>query len=133
LSTMSPTRAKNQSSNSLASEEERTMAVKEGNRELGKAAADHLEQMAASLMETDAPLLWKELLEQEGSTSDDTGVWNKMQSKWVDKLMSLATRCCATVDPNVKRGDLLDIRPYVKIKGRVVASALNDPIYCSAN
>eukprot|EP00339_Tiarina_fusa_P028493 CAMPEP_0117058044 /NCGR_PEP_ID=MMETSP0472-20121206/40327_1 /TAXON_ID=693140 ORGANISM="Tiarina fusus, Strain LIS" /NCGR_SAMPLE_ID=MMETSP0472 /ASSEMBLY_ACC=CAM_ASM_000603 /LENGTH=131 /DNA_ID=CAMNT_0004775225 /DNA_START=1 /DNA_END=392 /DNA_ORIENTATION=+ len=35
---------------------------------------------------------------------------------WLSKLMSLATRCCATVEPNLKKGDLLDIRPYVKIK-----------------
>ncbi|KAG7352080.1 thermosome subunit [Nitzschia inconspicua] len=115
LSTMSPTRAKNQSSTSLASEDSKANAVKEGNRELGKTVANHLEQMAASLMETDAPLLWKEMMNQDGN-ADGSGGPTEMQSKWVDKLMSLATRCCATVDPNIKRGDLLDIRPYVKIK-----------------
>jgi hypothetical protein len=31
--------------------------------------------------------------------------------------MELATQACSTVDPNVKRnGDLLDIRPYSKLK-----------------
>ena len=30
--------------------------------------------------------------------------------------MTLATRCCATVEPDVKNGDLLDIRPYCKVK-----------------
>jgi hypothetical protein len=41
----------------------------------------------------------------------------KFRLQWANKLMSLATRCCATVEPNIKRGDMLDIRPYVKIKG----------------
>jgi hypothetical protein len=79
-----------------------------------------MEQMAASLMKTDAPLLWNALRDAplvEGD-EDDTKLLTNLQTKWVNKIMSLATRCCATVDPNIKRGDLLDIRPYAKIKGK---------------
>ena len=87
--------------------QDRSSLVKEGNRHLGETAASHLEQMTASLLESDAPLLWKHASKKED-----------LQNKWVHKLMSLATRCCATVDTNVKKGDMLDIRPYVKIKGK---------------
>ncbi len=87
---------------------DRSSFVKEGNMHLGQTAASHLQQMTASLLESDAPLLWK--------STDDDEASKKLRSKWVHKLMSLATRCCATVDTNVKKGDMLDIRPYVKIK-----------------
>jgi len=89
--------------------ENRSRHVKEGNMHLGKTAASHLEQMTASLLESDAPLLWK-------SAIDNDEEIKATRKKWVHKLMSLATRCCATVDTNVKKGDMLDIRPYVKIK-----------------
>lgn len=116
ISALSPKQhTTNASSSSLMAEEARTKAVSEGNRALGMTAASQMEQMAASLMETDAPLLWNQLKEKNGLITHGDGL-NKMQSKWVDKLMELATRCCATVSPNIKRGDLLDIRPYVKIK-----------------
>jgi 1-phosphatidylinositol-3-phosphate 5-kinase len=77
--------------------------VREGNRLLGVIAANHLQAVAEDLLHLHAPLLWKD------ATSVD-------KHNWINKLLSLATRCCATVHPNVKQGDLLDIRPYVKIK-----------------
>jgi hypothetical protein len=122
LSPLSPKRQANRSSSSLTTDinqEDRKSAVREGNRRLGVTAASQMEQMAASLMKTDAPLLWNDLREGPPTEGDDDGIkhLSNLQSKWVNKLMSLATRCCATVDPNIKRGDLLDIRPYVKIKG----------------
>jgi len=107
------------SSSSLANFD-RSSIVQEGNHHLGLTAAIHLEQMTASLLETDAPILWKKLCEEKAVDKDGNirkeDVKN-FHSKWVNKLMSLATRCCATVDPNIKRGDMLDVRPYVKIKG----------------
>jgi hypothetical protein len=107
------------SSSSLANFD-RSSIVQEGNHHLGLTAAIHLEQMTASLLETDAPILWKKLCEEIAADKDRNirkEDVNNFHSKWVNKLMSLATRCCATVDPNIKRGDMLDVRPYVKIKG----------------
>jgi hypothetical protein len=83
-------------------------------RQLGLAAAAHLEQLGRALLASDAPLLWQEV-SVSAASSDDAPL---LQQQWVNKLMSLATRCCATVEPNVKKGDLLDIRPYCKIKGK---------------
>lgn len=119
-------------------------AVKEAKRHLGLTAANHLEKMGESLLDKDAPLLWKQMC--DGKTSKQAV---HIKRQWLHKLMTLATRCCATVEPNVKKGewlssmfaflyylhgllslnlnmlrflslfvlgDLLDIRPYVKIK-----------------
>ena len=109
--------------NSLSNvNQDRSAIVKEGNRHLGETAASHLEQMAASLLESDAPLLWKDASQFDGidETKEDSEMAKeRIRQKWVHKLMSLATRCCATVDTNVKKGDMLDIRPYVKIKGKI--------------
>ena len=80
-------------------------ALKQANMHLGKIAADHLERMGRELLQSEAPLLIKG---KEDSKSLD---------RWVDKLMTLATKCCATVESNIREGDLLDIRPYCKIKG----------------
>eukprot|EP00980_Cylindrotheca_fusiformis_P007582 scaffold1580_cov116-Cylindrotheca_fusiformis.AAC.17 len=91
---------------------DRARSVEEGNRHLGLTAASHLEQMAEGLLASDAPLLWKELSNQSKNDGGDP----KLYKRWINKLMGLATRCCTTVEPNVKKGDLLDIRPYVKIK-----------------
>jgi len=77
---------------------EDTTLVQQGIQHLGLTAANHLEQLGAALLESDAPLL-------------------QNRERWLQKLMLLATKCCATIEPNVKKGDLLDIRPYVKIKG----------------
>lgn len=84
-----------------------TDPAKEGHIHLGKAAANHLEAMAAELLRIHAPLLWNSLGGQHGRTD---------KKDWINQLLTLATRCCKTVDPNVKNGDLLDIRPYCKIK-----------------
>jgi 1-phosphatidylinositol-3-phosphate 5-kinase len=125
------------SSTSSAGDPDRSGIVEEGNRHLGETAASHLEQMTASLLESDAPLLWGTVDEEQSAIAEVTattaeggtptsGISNndndieKIRTQWINKLMSLATRCCATVDTNVKRGDMLDIRPYVKIKGRII-------------
>ena len=101
------------SSGSLCADKnlDHTKAVEEGNRHLDMVASNHLEQMCKSLLSTDAPLLFPELSQQ-------TNQPNRLYEQWISTLMGLATRCCATVEPNVKKGDLLDIRPYVKIKGK---------------
>jgi len=117
---LSKRQTSNSSSTSSLVNLDRSRVMEEGNRHLGSMAASHLEQMAASLLESDAPILWKKLCDEHVSAGKD-GTRNKedvkkFRSKWVNKLMSLATRCCATVDTNIKRGDMLDVRPYVKIK-----------------
>ena len=89
--------------------------------------------MGKALLASDAPLLYQELKDDaaaaqaalELASQSPSGVVAPPNSiapdteyrSWIAKLMALATRCCATVQPNVKKGDLLDIRPYVKIKG----------------
>jgi hypothetical protein len=88
-------------------------SIKEANRHLGLMAATHLEKMGKELLLSDAPLLIEEL--QASTKQDDV---DGLLAPWIDKIMMLATRCCATVKPNVKKGDLLDIRPYCKIKGK---------------
>lgn len=91
--------------------------VREGNRHLGMAAAEHMEIMAEELLRLHAPLLFDNL--DADSKSD-----------WINKLLSLATRSCATVDPNVKKGDLLDIRPYCKVKV-IPGGSIFDSVYIS--
>jgi hypothetical protein len=108
----SSTQQSHPSSTSLKSEADRHRAVEEGSVHLGLTAAAHLEQLGDGLLETDAPLLWKELARRYPGDAA-----KQLHTHWLNKLMSLATRCCATVEPNLKKGDLLDIRPYVKIKG----------------
>lgn len=82
---------------------------------VGQAAAQHLEAMAAELLRVHAPLLW--------GASDH-------RQEWIHQLLTLATRCCATVEPNVRKGDLLDVRPYVKIK-RIAGGSCLDCAYLS--
>jgi 1-phosphatidylinositol-3-phosphate 5-kinase len=101
---------------------ERNSFVREGHKHLGETAASHLEQMTAALLESDAPLLWKNVCGEvmgPAVTEAQKGETARLRAKWVNKLMGLATRCCATVDTNIKKGDMLDIRPYVKIKGEL--------------
>jgi hypothetical protein len=88
-----------------------------GNRHLGLTAAMHLEKMGEVLLESDAPLLLKEIARQ----AEHKGTEEALRKQWINKIMSLATRCCGTVEPNVKKGDLLDIRPYCKIKGKEIS------------
>ena len=76
----------------------------EGHRHLGRTAANHLELVAESLLQAHAPLLWNQL-------PNDAA-----RQEWIHQLLTLATRSCATVEPNVQQGDLLDIRPYCKLK-----------------
>ena len=80
-------------------------AVREGHYHLGMVAAEHLENMCDDLLRHHAPLLLNSMAGHEA-----------MKKKWINQLLTLATRCCATVEPNVRKGDLLDIRPYCKIK-----------------
>lgn len=81
--------------------------AKQGRRLLGLAAANHLEALAKHLLQEYAPTLLAQL-----PLNDD----GRAQGRWTHNLLTLATRCCATVEPNVKNGDLIDIRPYCKIK-----------------
>ena len=92
-------------------------ANNEARRHLGLTAANHLEMMGASLLQKDAPLLLEEIERATQGEPQPQRAKEELQRQWLQKLMTLATRCCATVEPNVKKGDLLDIRPYVKIKG----------------
>mmetsp|Transcript_4381 Transcript_4381/g.12074 ORF Transcript_4381/g.12074 Transcript_4381/m.12074 type:complete len:1827 (+) Transcript_4381:66-5546(+) len=84
-------------------------ALREGNQKLGMAAANHLEHICRELLENHAPILWNGLKEYGAECEH-------MEKHWINQLLTLATRCCATVEPNVRDGDLLDIRPYCKIK-----------------
>lgn len=83
--------------------------IEEGNSHLGMTAARHLEAVARELLRLHAPLIWKQY-------EHDIDKHKETINSWINKLLSLATRCCATVNPNVKKGDLLDVRPYVKVK-----------------
>lgn len=85
-------------------------AAQEAKRHLGLTAANHLEKMGEALLQKDAPLLWQEITKANRHGAP------QIKKQWLDKLMTLATRCCATVEPDVKAQDLLDIRPYCKIK-----------------
>lgn len=99
-------------------------AIQEGNRHLGQMAAAQLELVARQLLRLHAPLVWNYLpADYAGNNADDHGDAAALAKEarivsWINALLTLATRCCATVSPNVKKkmGDLLDIRPYVKIK-----------------
>lgn len=75
------------------------MTSKEATRHLGLTAANHLEEMGSSLLQKDAPLLWQEVAKQHKQQAAEI-----IQQQWLQKLMTLATRCCATVEPNVKKG-----------------------------
>lgn len=91
--------------------------AREGRRQLGLAAANHLEVLAGTLLEEYAPKLCEDL---PAAT----------KKRWTHNLLTLATRCCATVEPNVKNGDLIDIRPYCKIKV-ISGGHLDDCAYLS--
>ena len=86
---------------------------------LGLTAARHLEMLGHALLQTDAPLLLQEYP-------------HKFQlHDWLNSIMTLVTRCVSTVDPNVKNnGDLMDIRPYVKVKV-IPGGSMQDCAYLS--
>jgi hypothetical protein len=87
--------------------------LKDASRKTGLAAAEHLEKLGRALLRSDAPILLKE--------KEMIGVQGEKQfDSWVNKLMMLATRCCAAVVPDVRNGDMLDIRPYCKVKGKII-------------
>ena len=86
---------------------------------IGKAAANHLRRVGERLLQLEAPLLYKSL---DPSSS--------AKQSWINTLMTLATKCCSTVEPNVQKGDLLDIRPYVKLK-TIPGGAVQDCAYLS--
>jgi hypothetical protein len=95
------------------------------------AAADHLEKMGKELLLSDAPLLLAEIgytqggnLEEGGAARAKARAENDL-SRWISTLMMHATRCVQTVQQDVKGGDLLDIRPYCKIKGEQAALIIN--------
>ena len=92
-------------------DKEFSQSIEDGKRHLGLTAASHLEQMLEELLESDAPLLWQDLTNKRENGEDPN-----LLKKWINELMTLATKSVALVEPNVKRGDSLDIRPYVKIK-----------------
>jgi 1-phosphatidylinositol-3-phosphate 5-kinase len=86
---------------------------------LGLTAARHLEMLGHSLLRSDAPLLLQEYP-------------HKFQlHDWLNSIMTLVTRCVATVNPNVKNnGDLMDVRPYVKLKV-IPGGSMQDCAYLS--
>jgi len=95
---------------------EETMAKED--RKIGLLAADHLQRMGRELLHSDAPLLISGLEDEKGL------------EKWVDTVMMLATRFCATVKPNLKAGDIMSIRPYCKIKV-IPGGSLGDSAFIS--
>lgn len=99
---------------------------------LGTVAADHLEKLGRALLETDAPLLLEEITKAcaAAGASAPAIVESKLTDLWVNIMMTLATRCCATVEPDVKNGDLLDIRPYCKLKV-IPGGSVEDSAYMS--
>lgn len=98
---------------------------------LGMIAAGYLEKLARELLQTDAPLLLEEIKEAASSSSSaPDAVEARLTDLWVNTLMTLATRCCATVEPDVRAGDLLDIRPYCKVKV-IPGGTVGDSAYMS--
>ncbi|KAL7555127.1 hypothetical protein ACHAWF_018762, partial [Thalassiosira exigua] len=97
---------------------------------LGMNAASYLEKLGRELLQTDAPLLLEEIQEAASGSSSPLYIESKLTDLWVNTLMTLATRCCATVEPDVKNGDLLDIRPYCKVKV-IPGGSVEDSAYMS--
>ena len=65
---------------------------------LQKAARDHLQQMVVQLVERSVLIL------------------PTQKEQWAETVVSLATRACESVMPQVPLGDMMDIRPYVNVK-----------------
>eukprot|EP00804_Cyclotella_cryptica_P008084 CCRYP_004583-RD/>CCRYP_004583-RD protein AED:0.04 eAED:0.04 QI:1013/1/1/1/0.87/0.66/9/209/1984 len=102
-------------------------AVQSAKNHLGMVAADYLEKLCRELLQTDAPTLLEEIKSGTvGSPLDESS----LTDKWVDTLMTISTRCCSTVEPDVKNGDYLDIRPYCKVKV-ISGGLLEDYAYIS--
>ena len=103
--------------------------IASANRRLGMAAADHLEKMGKELLLSDAPLLLAEIGYTQGGNLEKGGATSARAesdlSRWISTLMMHATRCVQTVQQDVKGGDLLDIRPYCKVKGEHAGLNIN--------
>ena len=93
---------------------------------LGTVAADYLEKLGREMLETDGPRLMKEI--KETCKQSKSGE-KRLKDLWVHTVMSLATRCLQ-VEPDVKNGDLLDIRPYCKVK-TIPGGSVLDSVYMS--
>ena len=79
-------------------------ATQKASQHLGQLAAEYLEKLCRELLHTDAPSLLQEIKSSSlCSLLDETSSTNK----WVDTLMTIATRCCSTVEPDVKNSDFL--------------------------
>jgi len=105
-----------------------SVAKKSARIRLGNVAADYLEKLGRELLRTDAPLLLEEI--KAACAGSSPFVEKKLTDTWVNTLMTLSTRCCATVEPDVKSGDLLDIRPYCKLKV-IPGGSVEDSAYMS--
>lgn len=102
-------------------------AVQKASQHLGMIAAEYLAKLCRELLQTDAPRLLDEIkTATTGSPFDETA----STDKWIDTLMTIATRCCSTVEPDVKNGDFLDIRPYCKVKV-ISGGSVDDYAYLS--
>lgn len=95
---------------------------------LGTIAADYLEKITRELLISDAPLLLEEIKTSCAGSSSPV-VEQKAIDLWVNTIMTLATRCCS-VEPDVKKGDFLDIRPYCKVK-TITGGSVEDSAYLS--
>ena len=115
--------------------------IMEANRQMGLMAANLLEKMGRELMLSDAPILLEDIgysrpsrsgagHQEGGPTAVDRSRGEDRLARWIDILMLHASRCVATVEPNVKNGDLLDIRPYCKVKV-IPGGSLADCAYMS--
>ena len=101
--------------------------VQKASQHLGMMAADYLEKLCRELLQTDAPFLLQEIKTATlKSPLDETSLTNQ----WVETLMTMATRCCSTVEPDVMGGDFLDIRPYCKVK-TISGGSVEDCAYMS--
>ena len=103
-------------------------AKQSAKRHIGTVAADYLEKLGRELLQTDAPLLLEEI--KAACIGVSPSIESKLTDLWVNTLMTLSTRCCATVEPDVKSGDLLDIRPYCKVKV-IPGGSVEDSAYMS--
>ncbi|CAM9557937.1 unnamed protein product, partial [Chrysoparadoxa australica] len=66
--------------------------------ELESSAISHLECMVTQLVE------------------DELGIPEDRREEWIRHIVSLSQQVVSTVTPDVREGDLLDIRPYTKLK-----------------
>jgi hypothetical protein len=80
------------------SKQHQIMSTEQATQQLGQAASRHLERMCYEMLVSEAPLLCKEMEQQQHDKDDNMPL---PMEDWVNLLLTLATRCCATVRPNV--------------------------------